>query len=147
MKIEGQNGFSIVELMIGIVAAAILALTAGTMLANVYKGWARGLALADMERDAAVAIHTLDLAVRGASNAVWNGAARTLTNYMPSSVTRVFVASGGSLSCNGQTLVDQRLEFFSAPVTGRDVWVSIVLTNQNIRMGVTNMCIRMRNMP
>lgn len=145
MKTNRQKGFSLVELMIGIVAAGILALTAGTLLASVYKGWARSMALADLERDAAVAIHTLDLAVRGATNAAWDGA--TLTVYWPTNAPKIFSTSGGSLSYSGMTLVDQKLESFSAPVTGRVVWVTMALTNENVRMGITNMCIRMRNMP
>ena len=155
MKIKVNNGFTIVELLIGIIAAAILALTAGTMLINGYKGWVRSLALADMERDAAVAIHTLDLAVRGATNAV---PGTTLILTMASNgVTRVFSATGASpnkksLAYNGMTLVNGRLVSFASTVTGSVVGVTMVLAgiDQNgqdtgVTMGVTNLYIRMRN--
>jgi prepilin-type N-terminal cleavage/methylation domain-containing protein len=156
MKMTGKDGFTIVELLIGIIAASILALMAGTMLMNAYKGWVRSLALADMERDAAVAIHTLDLAVRGATNAV-GGA--TLTVSLPSNgITRVFSTTGvsprKSLAYNGMTLVNGRLGSFSATVTGSVVGVTMVVSaiDQNgqdtgVTMGVTNLCIRMRNRP
>lgn len=156
MKKNSQKGFSLVELMIGIVAASVLALTAGALLGSIYKGWARSVAMADMERDAAVALHSLDLAVRGATNVVWSGS--TLTAYWPTNTTKVFTASGvsprASLLCNGLTNVNGRLVTFTNSVISGLVRVTLVLAgidNQNqdtgIRMGVTNMCIRMRNMP
>lgn len=155
MKTKGQKGFTIIELTIGIVAAAILALTAGTMLVNTYKGWIRDLAVADMERDAAVAIHTLDLAVRGASNVVWNGS--TLTVYT-NATGRVFSTSGvsprGNLIFNGMTLVDGRLVTFTNSVSAGMVKVTLTVAgidrnnvDTGVRMGVTNMSIRMRNVP
>lgn len=156
MNKQVKTGFTIVELLIGIIAAAILALTAGTMLMNGYRGWVRSLALADMERDAAVAIHTVDLAVRAATNAV-GGSTLTLT-LASNGVTRVFSTTGVSprktLAYNGMTLVDGRLESFASTVTGNVVGVTMVLAaidrngqDAGVTMGVTNLYIRMRNRP
>lgn len=154
MNKQGNNGFTIVELLIGIVAAAILALTAGSVLINVYSGWVRSLAMADMERDAAVAIHKLDLAVRGATNAV-GGTTLTVT-LAADGISHVFSASGvsprKSLAYDGMTIVDGRLVSFATTVTGSVVGVTMVFSgiDQNgqdtgVTMGVTNLNIRMRN--
>lgn len=158
MSVRSQAGFTLVELMVASIAAALLALTVGVMLVNGYLGWVRGLALADMERDAAVAVHAIDLSVRGATNANAAGGT-TLTVYLPTNGgTRVFSASGssprGNLEYNGVALVSNRLESFGATVTGRVVSVSMSLAgidrnngDTGVRMGVTNLCIRMRNAP
>ena len=169
MKAIGQKGFTIVELLIGIIAASILALTAGTMLANVYKGWVRSVALADMEREAAVAIHAIDLAVRGASNAVPNEVGQDkLKIVIPSNgIVRAFTVRIRSTpegerrdllynsngSSGGFAVITNRLDYFYAsPPTAKVVRVTMTLKGINnnnvdteVRMGVTNMCILMRN--
>ena len=155
MKSNSQTGFTVVELMIGILSASILALAVGIILANAYRGWVRGLAVADMERDASVAIHTLDLAVRGATNVVGGV---TLTVYDTNGISRVFSTTGvaprGSLLYSGMTLVNGRLVSFTNSVSAGMVSVTLTLSgidqnNQDtgVRMGVTNMCIQARNVP
>lgn len=163
MKTNSQSGFTIVELLIGMVAALILASMAGVMLINTYRGWVRSLAVADMERDAAVALHTLDLAVRGAADTVQTGP-NTLQVLMTNGTVRAFSAQwAGSpprgslyyypvLGQPGMTLVDKRLGSFTTTVTSDVVRVTMTLTgiDQNngdtgVMMGVTNMSIRLRN--
>ncbi len=163
MKIRGQSGFTIVELLIGMIAALILALMAGVMLINTYRGWVRSLAAADMERDTAVALHALDLAVRGAVDTVLTGP-NTLQVRMTNGMVRAFSAQWAGapprgslyyypvLGGPGMTLVDKRLDSFGTTVTADVVRVTMTLRgiDQNnadttVTMGVTNMCIRLRN--
>lgn len=61
-----RDGFSLVEITFGILAAAVLALTVGAMLIYGYGGWRRCKAEAELERDGAVALRTLDWTLRGA---------------------------------------------------------------------------------
>lgn len=158
MKTSRQSGFTLVELMVGLIAASILAVTAGLMLAQAYQGWIRAMAVADMERDAAVALHTLDVAVRGASNAVPNASGSTLTVDIPPYPSRVFSSSGtsprGSLSYNGMTLVNGRLVTFTNSVANGGITITMTLAgidrnnrDTEVRMGVTNLFIKMRNAP
>jgi len=159
-----RTGFTIVELLIGITAAAILALAAGVLLMNTYQGWASASSAVELERDAAVAIHTLELAVRGASNTVTGevGVDR-LKVRNPDGVIRAFSVqtSNGrrSLLYNpadpggaSMILVDKRLGTFVSASTGNMVCVSLALTgidqnNQDIGlvMEFSNVWIRMRN--
>lgn len=164
MKANDPKGFTIVELMVGIVAAAIVALTAGVMLANTWGGWFRNMAVADMEREAAVAIHTLDLAVRGGA-VVSNAAVDSLRVQMPSNgVMRSFYVqtSGGRRSLvynpnwpngGGQVLVNGRLGAFVATNNNSLVQVTMTLIgldqrnhDTGVRMSITNI-IHMRNVP
>lgn len=164
MKTLAKNGFTFVELLIGMIAAAILALVAGTLLTNSYQGWQRSQAAADMERDAALAIHTLELAIRGASNAVPGEVGIDRLKVMdPDGVIRAFSVqtSGGRRSLyynpndpggEPMVLVDRRLGTFVAATTANLVRVSLTLValdqnNQEIGlgMGFSNVWIRMRN--
>jgi prepilin-type N-terminal cleavage/methylation domain-containing protein len=164
MKTRIQSGFTIVELLIGMIAAAVLALTAGTMLVTSYRGWIRSLALADMERDAAVAIHTLDLAVRGADDVVLTGA-NTLRVRLANGTVRSFSAQWSGVPSRGSLvyyrdlaagapmiLVENRLVGFASSFTSGVVRVTMTLegidrNNQatGVTMGVTNMSIHTRN--
>jgi len=167
MKTKEQTGFTIVEVLIGMIAAAVLALAAGTMLASTYRGWFRSLAVADMERDAALAIHTLDLAVRFASNTVSGGVGVDILKVaIPSNgIVRAFSTTGVSPRkslwyyrnwnnepASKMAVVTNRLDSFHTTVTAGVVRVTMTLSgiDQNnedtgVRMGITNMCIRMRN--
>jgi len=167
MKATVHSGFTIVELLIGIIAAAILALTMGVMLANTYQGWLRSQALADLERDAAVAIHTLDLAVRGAASTVpGEVGVDKLKVVLPSggivrefsvattSGRRSLVYNPDSPGGAGMVIVDRRLGSFVTSVTSGVVRVTMTLVgidkndrDTGVSMGVTNLCIRMRNWP
>lgn len=164
MKLKEKTGFTVVELLIGIMAAAVLAITAGLLLVNIYQGWARGAAAVELEREAAVAIHTLELAVRSASNTVSGGVGVDLLQVRkPDGVVRSFTVqtSNGrrSLLYNpsdpggaAMVLVDNRLGTFVSATTGNMVCVSLTLVgidqnNQDIglTMECSNMWIRMRN--
>lgn len=158
MKDAPHNGFTVIELLIGIVAAAILAGVAGVLLVNSYQGWVRGGAAAGLERDATLVIHTLELAVRGASNAVPGevGSDKLQVRY-PDGVIRSFIvqSSGGRKSLvydngsNTMVLASNTVAVFSSAVTNRLVRVSLTLTNEDIGLGMacSNIWIRMRNHP
>lgn len=164
MKTIRPTGFTLVELLIGMIAASILAFTAGTMLMTAYRGWVRSLALADMERDASVAIHTLDLAVRGADavllaepNALrvrgTDGAVRSFSAQWSGTPSRGSLVYYRDLAAGDpMILVENRLVSFGSTFTSGVVRVSMSLSgidrnNQDtgVTMGVTNMGIRMRN--
>lgn len=64
---EHNAGFTMVELMVTLVAASILAVTAGTTLVYSYSGWYRNNAALELQRDATLAMYRLSRAVRMAS--------------------------------------------------------------------------------
>jgi len=158
MKARCQQGFTVIELMVGTIAAAVLALTIGSILAYVYKGWIRNMALAEMERDAAVAVHSLDVAVRGSSSVVVAGVDIL---QVSNTTLRVFTVHNRStpegprrdLIYNGIAVVTNQLGSFVTSNNADSVWVTMSLNgidkfnkDTGVRMGVTNRCILMRNL-
>ena len=65
-----RAGFTLVELMAAMVAAAVLALTAGLMLFYAYKAWHQDRDGAAMQQDGCIAMELISRAVRGGSNVV-----------------------------------------------------------------------------
>ncbi|MBN3037932.1 MAG: type II secretion system protein [Candidatus Omnitrophica bacterium] len=64
IKIRKKRGFTIVELMVGIVVSSILALTAGTMLVFISLSWRRGTDSTELQRDATFAMDMFSRAIR-----------------------------------------------------------------------------------
>ncbi|MEI8141045.1 MAG: hypothetical protein WCI03_14410 [bacterium] len=79
MKTKPGNGFSVVELMVGIASGAMIALVFVALLVFSYKGWFRLSAERDMLREADVTMRTMDRIVRSGSNAVVTAGASNLT--------------------------------------------------------------------
>ena len=69
MRIRGMRneGFSLVELLIGLLSAAVLVLTAGTMVFHVYDAWDDSHDAVNLHRDGRNAMDLLMRAIRGAS--------------------------------------------------------------------------------
>jgi Tfp pilus assembly protein PilW len=61
---QRQDGYSLVELLLGILAAAILALTAGTMLFHAYDAWDDNHAAVNLHRDGRNAMDLITRAIR-----------------------------------------------------------------------------------
>ncbi len=78
MKAKTENGFPVVELMVGIVSGAVLALIFSALFLFSYKGWLRLSSERDMQRDADVAMRTMDRIIRMGSNATWTAGTSTL---------------------------------------------------------------------
>ena len=162
MKTSYRAGFSLVETMVAVVSASIAVLTIGGILTLTYRGWERGVALADMENDAALAVHALDIAARGAVIAATNSATTDFLRLgtVSNGVVRVFsvTTSGGRRSLvytsggSGTTVVNGRLGTFSPTVTGNVVRVSMTLTaldksgrDTGVTLSLSNLCFMMRN--
>lgn len=150
-----------VELMVGIMAAAMLALGMGVMLVNMTRGWRQANNVADLERDMALAVHTLNISVRSASstNAIQPVVGVNVLEVPVFDKIQAFSVSGGSLFYNrdkngggqGMLLVSNRLAssggFWSAyDSAGRVITVSLKLldSDSGVALAVTN-SIRLRN--
>ena len=153
MNTKHPSGFTIVELLIGIVAAGILALAAGGLLASTYKGWARSVALADLEREAMVAVAAINYAARGAyTNGLDMGAGNDKL-IVSGSVVHAFTVVNSNLVHNGDSgdpLVRNRQgKFVSTYIPGSSPAVQVTMEFCDAPSGVTivisNMFIRLRN--
>ena len=59
-----SRGFSIVELLMGMLASSILALAIGSVMVYVWTGWVRNSASVEMQRDSTLAMRTIAREIR-----------------------------------------------------------------------------------
>ena len=65
MKIRTpQEGFTVVELMVGLLATTILSLTVGTMLVFGWRSWSHYTEWVGMQRDATIAMRSISREIR-----------------------------------------------------------------------------------
>ena len=131
MKLQGNSGFTLVELMAGMVSAAVLALVFSAVMIYGYKGWTRLKAESAMQCDADVAMRTMDRIGRVASNATVS--ANTLNLILTNGVTQTFSkqGSGSNLlwTVAGVTsvLISNRVSMFTNVVSPDGATVAIKL--------------------
>lgn len=65
---NNKNGFTLVELIIGIVISAVIALTAGIMLVGIFLAWQRAESYAELQRDGAFALDIMSREIRPAGD-------------------------------------------------------------------------------
>jgi Tfp pilus assembly protein PilW len=73
MKDAGKKGFTIVELMMGMVASTIIAIAVGSMLYYGWLGWRQSMDAASMQRNAMLAMKTVENRIRNAKAADISG--------------------------------------------------------------------------
>jgi len=128
-----SNGFSLIELVVAMAAAAVLALTAGLMLVYAYKAWRQDRDGAAMQQDGSVALELISRAVRSGSNVVvQSGFPGDLRATLTNRTMRIFADEQNlvydpSLAVTGDEVVviEGRLSAFA--VTNTAGTVSVVL--------------------
>jgi prepilin-type N-terminal cleavage/methylation domain-containing protein len=140
---EHNAGFTMVELLVALAAASILAITAGMTLVYGYSGWCRNNAAMELQREATLAMYRLSRAVRGASatdvtTPLAGQSAERLTIKMTDKTTE-FRVDGDHLLYDPDTgiggdevvIVDGRLKTFTVTNLSTGTGVSTVLELQN----------------
>lgn len=148
MPTHRQSGFTLQEMMLGLLCASMLALTMGVLLFYNYQGLAHLQSMATMQRDAALALHTMNDVIRcgSTSNMSWVGANSYLvvnnTNHVEGwrfSLTnnRLMCAVSGGPS---MALVQTGVTGFVCSLTPSNVVVRLNLTESalNSSMYLTN---------
>ncbi|MEI6148828.1 MAG: hypothetical protein WCS01_06995 [bacterium] len=129
MRAGRKTGLTIVELMVGMVAASVLALTVGAIMYYSYRGWASVQAVGNMERDGALAMQTVANAVRGAASS-------NLT-----SVAAQFAKQGDKLRYTragvSMDLVRQGVQSFTNTISASSNQVTVVLNIREPTSGVS----------
>ena len=129
-----KNGFTIVELMVAMLSAALLAAISGAILFYAYTGWRRNTAAVELQRDGTVAIDMLARAVRHASASdVTISAGKMEVQKAASTVS--FTASGSDLVYDPDTgsggdevtVIDGRLSEFTPTNALNGVGIRLVL--------------------
>jgi hypothetical protein len=100
MKRQATNGFTIVELAVGMLAASILAVTLGVMLFVGYTNWTRTTRALDMQRDTTLAMQTLMRVLRGASLGGVDLSQSHRIDFTTNGVTQSFFQQGSNLLYN-----------------------------------------------
>lgn len=74
MKTKKTEGFTIIELMFGMVGMAIIAVAVGSMLVYAWMGWCRNVESVAMQQNAKVAMRIIEQGIRNAdlSQISWN---------------------------------------------------------------------------
>lgn len=120
MNTRRHNGFTLVELMVGMLAASVLAITIGSMLFYAYMGWRATRAVSEMERDGSLAMHTMSRVIRGAALRDIKFKSfpydKVVISNVNNSVEQSFYSSGSSLIYtnrpDGMTLVQDLVTGF-----------------------------------
>ena len=146
-------GFTITELLVAMIASALLALTVGAMLVVGTQSWRRNHAAVELQRDAAVAGDMLRRAVRmSTKNGITLSAGGSRLDIFTPGGTNAFYASGSDLVYDPNTgttgdeitVVNARLAAFSATVTNTGVSVLMQLSSGDENTEV-NTFLRWRN--
>jgi len=136
---EHNAGFTMIEMLVALAAASILAITAGITLVYSHSGWRRNNAAMELQRDATLAMYRLSRAVRGASaNDVTTPLAGQSAERLTIQTTE-FRVDGDHLLYDPDTgiggdevvIVDGRLKTFTVTSLSTGIGVSIILELQN----------------
>lgn len=156
MKAGRNSGFTLVELMAGLLATVVLAMTVWVMLVFSAGGWQRAQSLADMERDGSLAMRTMGQVIRNTPTSnQWVGASLRLNVYSNNTAQWSFTKTGaagvsGSLvyatGTRSVALVRTGVTAFACTTVSNQVTVVLGLREPqgNIEMNMTNI-VSMRN--
>lgn len=139
-----KTGFTLVELIAAVAAAAVLVLAVAATLLFAYRGWARIRGAVDLQRDGTVALEALRYAVRGAAPADVSLAGSRI-EVAGSGATVAIYQSGDSLMLDPDTgaagdeqrLVHGRLTAFVPAKVNQSVTVQLSLREGDDRFEAT----------
>jgi type II secretory pathway pseudopilin PulG len=133
-KRKMKNGFTVIELMVGTVAASVLAITVSIMLFYGYLAWNRNSSFLELQRDATLSMQALTKSLRQASAAGvdLSQANQIVVSNQNTAVESSFYQQGSNLFCN------PALNAGGVPFLLVRGWViSSGFTHSNIAQGVT----------
>ena len=129
---HGRNphGFTILELMVGLVSASILALTSGLMLYYAYTVWQRLGASVNLQRDEQIAMNMLVRMTRSGTNMSFvSSPLPQYTIQFSGQPTAAFYASGNSLYYDPNTnIANDQIRLINGTLWGAQFSVNITNT-------------------
>jgi hypothetical protein len=129
MGADRKMGLTIVELMVGMVAASVLALTVGAIMYYSYRGWASVQSVGNMERDGALAMQAVAKEVRGAAS---SNVVAVASRFAKVGDVLRYTRAGVSMD-----LVRQGVQSFTNIVSASSNQVTVVLNLREPTAGVT----------
>jgi len=139
MKRKVQKGFTIIELMIGIITGTIVILAAGMILFYGQKSWNNIWKRANLQRDASYAMQRMSLPIKAGMNAELEGGGSAIKIYRATDWIRFFLEQeNNNLKCEiegggPQTIINGKMEALQFNVTGNTVTIDLKLREDNLQ--------------
>ena len=144
MKRKGQKGFTIIELVIAIIAGIIVIVAAGMMLFYGQKSWNNTWKRVNLQRDASYAMQRMSRAVKAGTSArvEGNGVGLRIYNDIEGVWRRFFVQpAANSLMLKtaivgetiSETVLNGKVQDLQFNVTGTTVRIELKLREDNLQ--------------
>ena len=143
MRDKNRKGFTLIELMLTIVAASIVILTVALILLLAFQSWRTNNAYADLRRDSSLATYMMARDIREASyDALTDGTTLTLPSGAVIGETTTYTQSGDTLTVDegsgAMTLIHEYVQNFNSTKQNNGVLLSLELANTNFSIVITN---------
>ena len=141
MKTKTQKGFTLVEVMVGIIAGAIVLLAAGTALVAGQTFWSKAWAKANLQRDASYAMLRMSHSIRAGNSAQVEASGKGLkifnegdwVRFFLSPATDKFTLKGENGETNFETILGDNVQDLQFNVTGNTVRIELKLSEDNLQ--------------
>lgn len=107
LRDHGRHGFTLIEIIVALVSASVLALTAGLMIYYAFLAWTRVSDTVEVQRDASLASYMICRRIRGAMVSEVTSPGQGLSADVLAIPPRAFYPAGSDLAYNpaGRMLV------------------------------------------
>jgi len=139
MKTKVQKGFTLVGLMIGIVAGIIVLLAAGTILVTGQTFWNEAWEKASLQRDASYAMLRISHSIKAGRSARIEGDGKAIKIYREADWIRFFLDEGSNnLKCEiegaePQPIVNDNVEDLEFSIEANKIRISLKLKKGNLQ--------------
>jgi prepilin-type N-terminal cleavage/methylation domain-containing protein len=143
-KSKNKTGFTLIELMVTVVASAIVILTAATVLIMGFQSWRINKAYVEMRRNTALAVYLMarDIRESNITNVTIAAGQLQLAPHPPvRNSTVTYTKTGSTLSSTDfGVIIPRGLRTFNAEVNvpGDGVYLTIGMTNSVSGIAMTN---------
>ena len=137
MKTKTQKGFTLVEVMIGIAAGAIVLLAAGTALVAGQTFWSNAWTKANLQRDASYAMLRISRLAKEGISAQLDNDGKLLRIYREAGWITFYSPQGtNDLNCqiegqDPQTIINGNVENITFTLQGKLLGIDLRLTKDN----------------
>ena len=150
MKTKGQKGFTLIEVMIAIVASVILLLAAGTALVSGHTFWNKAWEKVNLQRDASYAMLKISHSIKEGMSAELESDGKAVKIYRETDWIRFFLEeASNNLKCQieggePQTVVNGKVEDVTFTLQGSLLGIDLKLKKDNFQIHFVS-TVMMRN--
>ena len=138
MNRKHTEGFTILELLAGIISAAVLAMAMGSMLYYSYKGWQSMQSVAEMQRDGSLAMRTMTGAVRNGSTNMQFSSGQLLLRGTNGNIVWSFTQLGERLVATNSAIGAGRMDLVQKGVVASGFSCTIISNKASIVLSLMN---------